>query len=63
MKIIIAAANGYLGKLLAKHFTSKGFEVIGLCRKPTTLENARCVLWDGKTLGDWSKELEGVTVC
>lgn len=60
-KTIIAAANGYLGKLLAKHFASNGFEVIGLCRKPTTLENARCVIWDGKNLGNWSKELEGAS--
>ncbi len=60
-KIIIAAANGYLGKVLAKYFTSKGFVVIGLCRKQTTLENAECVLWDGKSLGNWAKELEGAT--
>lgn len=58
-KIIIAAANGYLGKLLAKHFASKGFEVIGLCRKQTYLEHATCVLWDGRTLSDWAKQLEG----
>lgn len=61
MKIIIAAANGYLGKLLAKHFVDKEYEVIGLCRKLTRLENATCVLWDGKTLDSWAKELEGAT--
>ncbi|MFX3626015.1 MAG: TIGR01777 family oxidoreductase [bacterium] len=60
-KIVIAAANGYLGKILAKYFTNKGFEVIGLCRKQTILENAECVLWDGKSLGNWAKELEGAT--
>jgi hypothetical protein len=60
-RVVIAAANGYLGKVLARYFTNKGFEVIGLCRKQTTLENAECVLWDGKSLGNWTKELEGAT--
>ncbi len=60
-KIIIAAANGYLGRLLAKHFANKDFEVIGLCRKSIDLDNARCVVWDGKTLNNWAKELEGAT--
>lgn len=60
-KIIIAAANGYLGKVLTKHFIDKGYEVIGLCRRQTYLEHATCVLWDGETLGSWAKELESAT--
>lgn len=60
-KIVIAAANGYLGRLLIHFFVNKGYEVVGLCRKPNNLGNAKCVLWDGRTLGTWAKELEGAT--
>lgn len=58
-KIVIAAANGYLGRILANYFSQINYEVVGLCRQDTQLENARCVLWDGKTLGAWANELTG----
>lgn len=61
MKIVIAAANGYLGKVLAKYFTQQGYKVVGFCRRETVLENAKCVLWDGKSFGNWANELEGAT--
>lgn len=60
-KIVIAAANGYLGRILANYFSQINYEVVGLCRQDTELENARCVLWDGITLGTWTNELTGAT--
>ncbi|MCJ8288737.1 MAG: TIGR01777 family protein [Crocinitomicaceae bacterium] len=52
-RIIITAANGFLGDNLCTHF-AKSYEVIALVR--TLLpdkENITYVKWDGKTLGDW----------
>ncbi|MFK7784293.1 MAG: TIGR01777 family oxidoreductase [Crocinitomicaceae bacterium] len=58
-KIIITAANGFLGDHLAKRF-SEQYEVIALVRKPIPDEgNIKYVLWDGKSLGDWKDYLEG----
>lgn len=57
-KIVIAAANGFIGQHLVNHF-SKDHEVIGLVRKTMdSKENVRYVLWNGKTLDEWQSELE-----
>ncbi|MDG1334410.1 MAG: TIGR01777 family oxidoreductase [Crocinitomicaceae bacterium] len=61
-KIVIAAANGFIGQHLVNHF-SKDHEVIGLVRRPMKGgENMRYVLWDGKNLDEWQSELEGAEV-
>lgn len=60
-KIVIAAANGYLGKTLVNYFADSDYSITCLCRKTTVFENAKCVVWDGKTLGTWASELEGAT--
>ena len=58
-KIVIAAANGFIGSHLVNHF-SKDYEVIGLVRKSMdSKKNVRYVIWDGKSLGEWQSELEG----
>ncbi len=56
-KIIIAGGSGFLGKALTKVFSQCGIEVIILSRKPTSIDSARTVLWDGKTIGDWADEI------
>lgn len=61
-KIVIAAANGFIGGHLVDHF-SKTHEVIGLVRKPMDSNGpVRYVHWDGKSLDEWQSELEGVEV-
>lgn len=59
-KIVIAAANGFIGGHLCEHF-SKKYEVIGLVRKPMPLgpKNVTYVIWDGSNLDEWQSELEG----
>ena len=58
-KVIIAAANGFIGEHLCEYF-SKSFEVIGLVRKSMPSKpNVKYVLWDGKSLDEWQSELEG----
>lgn len=62
MKIIITAANGFMGKHLVNYF-SKNHKVIAFVRsKSSHLENCKTVYWDGKTEGAWTKELEGADV-
>jgi len=57
--IIIAAANGFIGKTLINYLSSS-YRIIALVRKPKqSTENVRFLIWDGKTVGDWSHEFEG----
>jgi len=56
--VIIAAANGFIGKELIS-FLSNNYRIIGLVRKPqasTPLVNY--LIWDGRSVGDWSFEFE-----
>ncbi len=59
-KIILAGGSGFLGNVLAEFFAVKGNEVVILTRNPKPragfIHEAR---WDGETVGDWRKELEG----
>ncbi len=58
-KIILAGGAGYLGRALAQHFLNDGFEVVTLSRKTfDALPGERIGLWDGKSLGPWTRELE-----
>jgi len=58
-RIVIAAANGFLGSNLIEHLSTE-YEVVGLVRKLLPdHENVRYVEWDGHSLGDWQSELDG----
>ena len=58
-KIVIAAANGFIGNHLCDYF-SKEYEVVGLVRRPMKSRSSiRYVQWDGKHLDEWQSELEG----
>ena len=58
-KIVIAGGSGFIGKLLAEHF-SKTSQVVVLSRttKPEH-DNIRTIQWNGRDLGHWRSELEG----
>lgn len=62
-KIILAGGSGFLGKNLARSLTRQGSEVVILTRsRPNAAEQSEpwdYVQWDGETLGDWIKELDG----
>jgi uncharacterized protein len=57
MKIIIAGGTGFLGKALENHF--KNHEVWILTRNP---KRSNEILWDAKTLGNWTDLLEKADV-
>lgn len=61
-KIIIAAANGFIGQELISYF--KDYEIVALVRNiqpgiHSNKPNLRYVQWDGKTPGAWATEFEG----
>ncbi|MFT7172459.1 MAG: hypothetical protein ACI9NQ_000671 [Paracoccaceae bacterium] len=61
-KMIIAGANGFLGKYLIQWFYQRGWEVVGLSRNGGVTPEAKDVHWDGRTMGDWVAEFEGAEV-
>ena len=57
-KIVIAGGTGFLGSALIKAFPD--YEIVVLTRAVRKdKEHIRYILWDAKTIGDWTKELEG----
>lgn len=62
-RIILAGGSGFLGGILREHFLRRGCEVVVLTRLPQgARDRAREVLWDGRTLGEWKRELDGADV-
>jgi len=61
MKIVIPGGSGQVGTILARHFHSKGDEVVVLSRKPAA-RPWRVVVWDGHLPGPWEAEIEGADV-
>ena len=63
MRIVITGGTGLIGTALATKLSSDNDEVVLLSRKPESVKHlprqVRAVGWDGKTQGEWSKELEG----
>lgn len=61
-RIVIAGGSGFIGRGLTQMFVARGFELVVLTRNAgATSGNVRQVAWDGTTLGDWTRELEGAT--
>jgi hypothetical protein len=58
MKVVIPGGSGQVGRLLARRLTADRHEVVVLSRTPADAP-WRTVGWDGRTLGDWRRELEG----
>ena len=59
-KLILAGGGGFLGGVLADHFSARGMEVVILTRNPRRRTGlVREARWDGAAVGDWRKELEG----
>ena len=61
--IVIVGANGFLGRVLSRHFLDRGWKVLGIARKNLgCLPGVEYVHWDGKTQGAWCEALEWVDV-
>ncbi len=59
-RIILAGGSGFLGQILCRHFLGQDYEVVVLTRSPSDAKrSSREFFWDGRTLGEWSRELDG----
>jgi hypothetical protein len=61
MKIVIPGGQGQIGGFLARGLQAAGHEVVVLSRRVTPAP-WRVVAWDGETLGDWAREVDGADV-
>jgi len=61
MKIVIPGGSGQVGTILARAFHTDGHDVVVLSRQ-RHLRPWRVVDWDGATLGDWQREIDGAEV-
>lgn len=58
--VVIAGGSGFLGISLATHLAAAGAPVVILSRTPPRVSGPwRHVAWDGRTLGEWRRELDG----
>jgi uncharacterized protein (TIGR01777 family) len=62
MKIVLPGGSGQVGRILARWFQAKGHDVVVLARNSSAAP-WRVVLWDGRSRGAWTSELEGSDVC
>jgi uncharacterized protein len=59
-EVVVAGGSGFLGLSLATHLTSKGWSVTVLSRNRPRREGPwRHVTWDARSLGEWSRALNG----
>lgn len=59
-RLVIPGGSGFLGHYLAHYFNKKGWEVYVLSRRlQPNQRNIQFLEWDGKTLGDWIKIIDG----
>lgn len=64
MKAVLAGGAGFIGRALWPHFRRAGYEIIVLSRREHAREEGvRFVVWDGRTVGPWARELEGGRIC
>ncbi|WP_432541941.1 TIGR01777 family oxidoreductase [Kineococcus sp. SYSU DK002] len=60
MKVVIPGGTGQVGGVLRRALAARGDEVTVLSRSPQQLEEGvRHVVWDGRTLGAWTDEVDG----
>lgn len=59
-RIIVAGGSGFIGRLLTSALVTGGNEIVVLTRSlGSPVQSIRQVQWDGRTLADWERELEG----
>ncbi len=61
VKVVLAGGSGQVGALLARDFHNLGHEVVVLSRREIQVP-WRSTIWDGRSLGRWTDELENAHV-
>jgi uncharacterized protein (TIGR01777 family) len=60
-RVVIAGGTGFLGANLAAELLRRGYRVTVLGRTRPVQPVGEFVGWDGRTVGDWKRELDGAT--
>ncbi|MEY2482242.1 MAG: uncharacterized protein QOK24_770 [Verrucomicrobiota bacterium] len=59
-RVILAGGSGFVGRALAPVLVGKGYDVVVLGRSAAhRKEGVDYLQWDGKTVGHWSRAIEG----
>jgi uncharacterized protein (TIGR01777 family) len=59
-RVVIAGGSGFLGVSLAIHLAARGLSIVLLSRHAPKIAGPwRHARWDGRTLDDWHRELDG----
>jgi uncharacterized protein (TIGR01777 family) len=58
LRVVLAGGSGHVGEILARHFQAQGDTVAVLSRRVSHAP-WRAVDWNGVTLGNWCRELDG----
>ena len=61
MKVVIPGGSGQVGTILARALHRDGHDVVVLSRSRDT-QSWRVVAWDGETLGNWQRDVDGCDV-
>ena len=61
LRVVIPGGSGQVGTILARALTKQGHDVSVLSRAPQPAP-WRTVAWDAKTLGAWTREIDGADV-
>lgn len=61
MKLVIPGGSGQVGTMLARAWHAEGHEVVVIGRRPVPAP-WRTVAWDARTVGTWSREIDGADV-
>ena len=61
-KVVVAGGTGFLGLNLAQYLVEAGCEVVLISRNDSKTDGSWThAKWDGRTVGNWAKHLEGAT--
>jgi uncharacterized protein (TIGR01777 family) len=61
--VVLAGGSGFLGHALSKKLLAGNYEVIVLTRSPRTRsDSVKEIVWDAKSLGDWTGFIDGAEV-
>jgi len=61
-RIVVAGGSGFIGRILTNTFVTGDNDVVVLTRSPGATSQPIQVQWDGRTLSDWARELDGARV-
>jgi uncharacterized protein (TIGR01777 family) len=61
VKVVLAGGSGQVGRLLGRHLSASGHDVVVLSRAGAAAAG-RAVAWDARTPGPWRDEVDGADV-